>query len=121
MPKRTSRWSTEDVLQLLQTKAVYEQILRDALASLQNPLRSLVSQNSAERQLEHRARHLSKTCSWILSDHDRGPFSFLRCCEVLSLDATAVRDRMRRAGHLDEPHERLVKASKGNARLQRAA
>ncbi|MEO8754302.1 MAG: hypothetical protein ABI624_16655 [Casimicrobiaceae bacterium] len=108
----------------LRCTALYEQLLSDALASLEHPLRKVDADTAAKRGPKSALRRLSVLQHWFLSNCDRGPFSFHRCCLMLSLDPDAVRDRLRARGLLDEPAvviERRTVTHATPARMRRAA
>lgn len=120
-----SKWSTQDVLELLGSKVAYERILNDAVASLRHPLRQRHAEMREHRQPAMRLRQLVTIRDWFLADQDRGPFSFHRCCLMLSLDPEAVRDRLRAEGSLRSPEDVLRDAyaqrKAPDRRLHRAA
>jgi hypothetical protein len=55
-----------------------------------------------------RGKEFREACEWVLDDAHDWPFSFANVCEVLGLDANAVRRRLqsiieRRRPHADPP------------------
>lgn len=110
----------------LRSTALYDQLLRDAIQSLRHPLRqtgAMYSGTKADRQPERIARRLYRLQAWFLADRDFGPFSFHRCCLMLSLDPDAVRERLRADGVIQPPETLVKSATKTppSARMRRAA
>src|SRR5262249_4483397 len=50
------------------------------------------------------AKRFREACQWLLDDRQDWPFSFLNVCEVLDLDASAVRQRLRSVIERRQPH-----------------
>ena len=94
--------------QLVQLPAQFDRVpeARLALAVLED---AVVTLQLATRVRTPRARMLAAhAATWILSDDSTEPFAFVALCDYLGLDATWLRQGLRRAGLLGAPPRRLV-------------
>jgi hypothetical protein len=68
--------------------------MRLVAAVLENAIDCIVKNVGARRG--PRLKDFTDACTWVFEDRPDWPFSFANVCDILNLDPTAVRERVRR-------------------------
>lgn len=80
-------------------------------AVLENAIDCIIKNTDARRG--PRFKDFTEACNWVLEDRPDWPFAFSNVCDVLGLDPTAVRERVRQL--LEIQRQRATDAAQADA------